>query len=559
MHIGTFTPEGTWRPRSGIAGTGWLGVTVLEVMPVADFPGRFGWGYDGVDLFAPTRLYGKPDDFRAFVDARTSRRWRDPRRRLQPLRARTATTSASSRLTISPTTTTTNGETRINFDGENPGRCANSSSRTRLTGSTNSISTACAWTPRSRSSTTPTEHILTAIDGVCATRPRGGPRSSSPKTNPSSRSWCDPPSTAATAWMPLWNDDFHHSAMVALTGRNEAYYTDYRGAPQEFVSAVKHGYLYQGQRYNWQKKRRGTPASELRAGAVRHVYSEPRPGRQSGRGSVCISSPAPGDYRAMTAFLLLGPGTPMLFQGQEFAASSAVLLFRRPQAGTRQAGARGRVEFLAQFRSLASAGDACLLCRSRRARPRFERCKLDFTERERNAGNTYAAPRSAAAPPRGSRVPPQRPGGVDGAVLAAGGVCAALLCGAERRPPAAGELGRGPASRSRARAAACATGRKRLGRLQWSSEDPRYGGCGTSPLETEEDWRIPGHAAVVLASSETSRRSGMTDLASTCFAVERTRSGIGPASARGMAGHQRPRRLRLGHSLGRSHGAITDC
>jgi maltooligosyltrehalose trehalohydrolase len=45
-----------------------LGVTVLEVMPVADFPGRYGWGYDGVNLFAPTRLYGNPDDFRHFVD-----------------------------------------------------------------------------------------------------------------------------------------------------------------------------------------------------------------------------------------------------------------------------------------------------------------------------------------------------------------------------------------------------------------------------------------------------------------------------------------------------------
>ena len=45
-----------------------LGVTAIEIMPVADFPGRFGWGYDGVDLFAPTRLYGRPDEFRRFVD-----------------------------------------------------------------------------------------------------------------------------------------------------------------------------------------------------------------------------------------------------------------------------------------------------------------------------------------------------------------------------------------------------------------------------------------------------------------------------------------------------------
>src|SRR5215212_2658766 len=69
MHIGTFTPEGTWRAAAEqlpeLAATG---ITVVEMMPVADFTGEFGWGYDGVDLFAPTRLYGRPDDLRAFID-----------------------------------------------------------------------------------------------------------------------------------------------------------------------------------------------------------------------------------------------------------------------------------------------------------------------------------------------------------------------------------------------------------------------------------------------------------------------------------------------------------
>ena len=68
---------------------------------------------------------------------------------------------------------------------------------------------------------------------------------------------------AATASMRLWNDDFHHSAVVAITGHNEAYYTDYLGSPQEFISAAKWGYLYQGQRYSWQKKRRGTATLDL--------------------------------------------------------------------------------------------------------------------------------------------------------------------------------------------------------------------------------------------------------------------------------------------------------
>ena len=85
------------RPRANCRSWPTLGVTVLEVMPVADFPGRFGWGYDGVDLFAPTRLYGTPDDFRRFVDrAHAARPRRHPRRRLQPLRPRRQLPRASS-------------------------------------------------------------------------------------------------------------------------------------------------------------------------------------------------------------------------------------------------------------------------------------------------------------------------------------------------------------------------------------------------------------------------------------------------------------------------------
>src|SRR5581483_83966 len=61
----------------------------------------------------------------------------------------------------------------------------------------------------------------------------------------------------------VWNDDLHHAAMVALDGRTEAYYTDYNGTPQELVSAAKYGYLFQGQRYKWQKQRRGSPALDI--------------------------------------------------------------------------------------------------------------------------------------------------------------------------------------------------------------------------------------------------------------------------------------------------------
>jgi maltooligosyltrehalose trehalohydrolase len=69
MHVGTFTAEGTWEAAGRqLAALKELGITCVEVMPVAEFPGRFGWGYDGVDLFAPSHLYGTPDDLRRFVD-----------------------------------------------------------------------------------------------------------------------------------------------------------------------------------------------------------------------------------------------------------------------------------------------------------------------------------------------------------------------------------------------------------------------------------------------------------------------------------------------------------
>jgi maltooligosyltrehalose trehalohydrolase len=68
VHVGTFTQEGTWQAASEqLTDLKDVGITTLQIMPLADFAGRFGWGYDGVNLFAPSRLYGRPDDFRAFV------------------------------------------------------------------------------------------------------------------------------------------------------------------------------------------------------------------------------------------------------------------------------------------------------------------------------------------------------------------------------------------------------------------------------------------------------------------------------------------------------------
>jgi acetyl esterase/lipase len=113
----------------------------------------------------------------------------------------------------------------------------------------------------------------------------------------------------------LWNDDYHHSAAVVLTGRAEAYYTDYVGAASEFVAAAKWGYLYQGQRYKWQKNRRGQPALDLPPEAFVSFIQNHDQVANSAAGLRCHALAAPGHFRALSALTILMPGTPMLFMG----------------------------------------------------------------------------------------------------------------------------------------------------------------------------------------------------------------------------------------------------
>lgn len=178
----------------------------------------------------------------------------------------------------------------------------------------------------------------------------------------------------------LWNDDWHHAAMVAATGFREAYYTDYRGTPQELVSMAQFGFLYQGQYYSWQKTPRGTSSIHLPPESLVCFLQNHDQIANSAHGQRLQFLTTPGRYRALTALLLLGPNTPMLFQGQEFGSSSPFLYFADHEPELAEAVAKGRREFLEQFPSLAGG---------RFARPDaieiFDRCKLDHRERQKNA------------------------------------------------------------------------------------------------------------------------------------------------------------------------------
>jgi maltooligosyltrehalose trehalohydrolase len=281
-----------------------------------------------------------------------------------------------------------------------------------------------------------------------------------------------------------------------LSGRSEAYRSDYRGAPQEFISAAKYGYLFQGQWYRWQEHRRGKAGLDLPPATFINYIQNHDQVANSIRGERCHAWSSPGCYRAMTALLLLAPGTPMLFQGQEFASSRPFCYFADVGPEQEPLIRTSRAKFLSQFPSLRSAEAAARLANP--ADPAtFERCKLDFAERALHEG-IYALHRDLLRLRRADRVfSRQQRGDLDGAVL---GPAAFVLrwfgkAGDDRLLIVnfGMDLHLSPAPEP-----LLAPPEGCCWRLRWSSEDPLYGGSGIPPLETDENWRVPGLSATVM-------------------------------------------------------------
>jgi len=207
---------------------------------------------------------------------------------------------------------------------------------------------------------------------------------------------------------------------------------------------------------------------------------------------------SPGRYRALTAMTLLGPATPMLFQGQEFASSKPFLYFADHEPSLAAAVRRGRFAFLAQFPSLATdAARACLA--EPGANDTFERCRLDFAERETHR-ETYDMVRDLLRLRREDEVfRAQRPGGLDGAVIGPAAFVLRYFATAGHRDDRLLIVNLGsdlPLPAAPEPLLAPPAGRRWV--LAWSTDDPRYGGQGTSAVVTDEGFRLPAEAAVVL-------------------------------------------------------------
>jgi maltooligosyltrehalose trehalohydrolase len=294
----------------------------------------------------------------------------------------------------------------------------------------------------------------------------------------------------------LWNDDFHHAARVAATGRHEGYYTDYRGTAQELVSAVKWSYLYQGQRYRWQSSRRGTPTFGVPPAHFVHYLQNHDQVANFGYGDRLHRLTSPGRHRALTALLLLGPQTPLLFQGQEFSASAPWTFFADHAGDLASEVRRGRQDFMAQFPAAAGV-------RHRLPDPgdpgTFAACRLDLTERERHA-TAYALHCDLLALRRADPVfAASRARGVEGAVLGEEAFVVRFWGGPLGDRLLLVNLGRDLILDPMPEPLLAPPPRGDW-KVMWSSEDPRYGGAGTPPVIAADGiLQLPAHAAVVLA------------------------------------------------------------
>ena len=505
LHVGAFTEAGDWKAATGrLTDLADLGITIVEVMPVADFPGRFGWGYDGVDLFAPSRLYGPPDDMRAFVNRAHAlgigvildvvyNHFGPDGCYVQHF--------SESYFSERPPT---DWGRAMNFDEKNSGPVREFF-----------ISNVVHWIHEYhldglRFDATQSiideskEHILTAMARAARKAARNRKIYLTAENEPQETKIARPVEEGGFGLDALWNDDLHHTAVVALTGRREAYYTDYKGSPQEFISAVKYGYLFQGQRYDWQKKRRGKPSFGMPHVAFINYLENHDQTANSARGLRLHQMTSPGLHRALTAYLLLAPQPPLLFQGQEFNSSMPFLFFADHKPKLAKLVRSGRAEFLSQFPRIQDSRIRDGLT-DPDAEETFVGCKLSWSEKEAHH-EAYKFHRDLLALRRGDPVFSGRDRtGIDGAVLSQHAFLLRHFAddGADRLlifnfghdfhlSPAPEPL--------------LAPPEDRRWDLLFSTENPAYGGFGETALEGPFNWRIPSQAAVVLAAGSRRQR-----------------------------------------------------
>ncbi len=386
LHVGTFTPQGTFAAaQNRLAELAAIGITAIELMPVADFPGQRNWGYDGVLLFAPDACYGRPEDLKAFIDAAHDLGLMV----LLDVVYNHFGPEGNYLHAYCPQFFNPKHETpwgaAINFDGEGSRTVRDFYVHNALYWieeyhfdglRLDAIHAIRDDSPR---------HIVREIAAAL----REGPGRERPihlilENDANEAHYLERDATMAPACASAqWNDDLHHAAHVLATGERDGYYADYADAPlARFGRALAEGFVFQGEPSPFRGGTpRGEPSSHLPPTAfVSFLQTHDQVGNRAFGERLHAIADA-GVERTALACLLLSPHIPMLFMGEEFAASTPFLFFCDFGPELAKAVTEGRRR---EFERFAAFSDAS--ARARIPDPgsaaTFEASKLRWDERD---------------------------------------------------------------------------------------------------------------------------------------------------------------------------------
>ena len=354
LHVGAFTPAGTFAGvTERLPYLAELGVTVIELMPVADFPGSRNWGYDGVSLFAPSRAYGVPDDLRRLVDTAHGLGLAVL---LDVVYNHFGPDGAYGSL-FSPFYLSTRHRSpwgaAVNLDGEGSAQVREFF-----------IENALHWLHE--------YHFdglrLDATDRLLDDSPRHfvaelatRVRASIPdrtvlliaEDDRNLVTIVHPPEDSGWGLDAVWADDFHHHVRRRSAGDRDGYYEDFSGTLADIAKTIRQGWFYQGQFSVYRGEPRGTdpagvPLERMVVCLQNHDQIGNRPFGQRLNHQV-----EPALFRALSTLLLCLPETPLLFMGQEWAASTRFLFFTDHNADLGRLVTEGRRAEFSRFAAFA--------------------------------------------------------------------------------------------------------------------------------------------------------------------------------------------------------------
>lgn len=379
LHIGTFTPEGIFTAViSRLDALVETGITAIELMPPITFSGERNWGYDGVMMFAPAAPYGHPDDLRELVDAAHERglnviidavynHFGPEGNYLQHY----------SPSYFNPEHKTPWGDA-INFDGENAGavrdlflsHCVFWMEEFQVDGfrldATHAI---LDDSPR---------HILLEI--AQAIHSRDGIVIAEDDRNEAALA--RPVKANGFGLDGLWADDFHHSVRVSLLEERYAYLGNFSGSASELAEILHHGWLFRGQVAPQTGVKRGTPCRELSPEQFVYCISNHDQSGNRAFGERLHHMVSPAAYRAASALLCLSPYLPLLFMGQEWAASSPFLYFTDFPEELGKKVTEGRRDEFKEFFSAVHESKSIEDIPDPQEEATFQRSKLKWEERD---------------------------------------------------------------------------------------------------------------------------------------------------------------------------------